>query len=473
MNKIAFGTDGWRAIIGDEFSITNVARVAEGAADWLKLNMAKPSVVIGYDTRFGGKLFAETVAKVFAFKNIKVYLTDKFCSTPMVSLGTAKLGAGLGVVITASHNPPEYNGFKLKGAYGGPLLSDKVAEIEKLIPDKCSVPYHEHSIKELSGRKTVEYIDLETLYINHVKENFDLDSLKESTTKWAYDAMFGAGQNVIRKLFPETKLLRCDDNPGFHGQAPEPIEKNLKDLQRYIKSTGDMDFGLATDGDADRLGIFDNEGNFIDSHHMILMLIHYLTKYKGMHGKVVTAFSTSQKIKALCHHYGLDYDVTKIGFKYICDKMVMEDVLIGGEESGGMAIKGHIPERDGIWVGLILWEMMVKTGKSLKEIMEEIYTIVGRFHVEREDLHLREDIKQKIISNCKKAKYDSFGRFSIIKRDDLDGFKFYIEEDKWVMIRPSGTEPVLRIYVEAHSKQEALNMLESCKETVLEKELVS
>ncbi|HEU4717910.1 MAG TPA: phosphoglucomutase/phosphomannomutase family protein, partial [Bacteroidia bacterium] len=283
----------------------------------------------------------------------------------------------------------------------------------------------------------------------------------------AYDAMYGAGQNVIRRLFPDTTMLHCEYNPSFDGQAPEPILRNLQEFADVIRTAGDIDCGLATDGDADRIGLFDNEGNFVDSHHIILLLIHYLVKYKGMKGKVCTAFSTTVKIKNMCRHYGLELETVKIGFKYICGIMVTEDVLLGGEESGGIAIKGHIPERDGIWMGLVIWEFMAKSGKTLKQLIEEVYAITGPFSFERVDLHLDESVKQRVIADCKAGRYKTFGKYKVDHVEDLDGWKFFLNDETWVMIRASGTEPVLRTYAEAATREEAFDILAKTKETLL------
>jgi phosphomannomutase len=230
---------------------------------------------------------------------------------------------------------------------------------------------------------------------------------------------------------------------------------------------GDIDSGLATDGDADRVGLYNSTGKFIDSHHIILLLIHYLHKHKGLSGKVVNSFSCTGKIKKLCDLYGLEQQTTKIGFKYICDIMVNEDVLIGGEESGGIAIKGHIPERDGVWIGLVIWEFMAKTGKSLDELIEEVYALVGSFAVERYDLHINEALKQSIVQKCKDNAYSSFGQYSVERVEDIDGFKFHLGDDQWVMIRPSGTEPVLRVYSEAATSENAFAILDATKATIL------
>jgi phosphomannomutase len=233
-----------------------------------------------------------------------------------------------------------------------------------------------------------------------------------------------------------------------------------------IRLAENIDCGLATDGDADRIGLFDNEGNFIDSHHIILLLIHYLKKYKGMDGKVCTAFSSSVKVKKLCAYYGLELETVKIGFKYIAGIMISEDVLLGGEESGGIAIKGHIPERDGIWMGLVIWEFMAKSGKSLHELIEEVYEITGPFSFDRNDVHLPEEKKQQIIADCKARKFSSFGNYTVQRVEDLDGYKHFLSDDSWVMIRPSGTEPLLRIYAEAEDMKEVQKILKATREVL-------
>jgi phosphomannomutase len=464
MEKLKFGTDGWRAIIAKDFTVENVARVSLATAQWLNKNYNNPSVVVGHDCRFAGELFAETVSKVLAQNGIQVYLAKGFVSTPMVSLGAVNQKAHLGIIITASHNPPTYNGFKLKGAYGGPLLPEQVQEIEDIIPDSSSFSFDANSISDF---KEISYIDLETMYCNHVEKNFDLEAIRNSGLEFAYDAMYGAGQNVMRRLFPDITFLHCDYNPGFDGQAPEPIHKNLAEFSNMIKMSENIDCGLVTDGDADRIGLYDSKGNFVDSHHIILLLIHYLKKYKKMDGKVCTAFSTTVKIKNMCEHYGLPLEVVKIGFKYICGIMIKEDVLLGGEESGGIAIKGHIPERDGIWMGLVIWEFMAKTGKSLEQLIEEVYEITGRFWFERNDLHIDEKTKNSIVEKCKNGSLKEFGNYKVQRIEDMDGWKFFFNENEWLMIRASGTEPVLRTYAEAETKEKAFSILEACKKTIL------
>jgi phosphomannomutase len=278
--------------------------------------------------------------------------------------------------------------------------------------------------------------------------------------------MFGAGMNAVKRLLPKATLLHCDDNPGFLGIAPEPIHRNLQEFSDLMKNNN-LDCGLATDGDADRIGLYDSKGNFVDSHHIILLLIHYMVKYKGMTGKVVTAFSCSVKVEQMCKHYGLEQETVQIGFKHIAGKMITEDVLLGGEESGGIATAGHIPERDGIWMGLILFEFMAKSVKSLEDLIAEVYEIVGPFAFERIDLHIDNDTKLRIIEDCKRDKFTKFGKYEVERIETTDGFKFFFDADTWLMIRPSGTEPVLRTYAEASTQEKVFDILADCKATIL------
>ena len=448
--KIKFGTDGWRAIIAKEYTTENVIRVSEASAKWM-LERKMKSVVIGFDCRFGGEMFMKTSAEIFASHGLKVLCAEEFVSTPMVSLGVVKLKADLGVVITASHNPPSYNGYKLKSSFGGPTVPKEIAEVEALIPEASSGASDSFDNYKVKG--LIESVDLEQMYIDHIEANFDMDLLKKSASTIAYDAMYGAGQNVMRRLFPEAALLHCEYNPSFHGQAPEPIHRNLLELSNYIKDHPEISLGIANDGDADRIGMYDGEGEFVDSHHILLLLLYYMKEYKKMDGKVIITFSVTNKMVELAKIYGLEVVVTKIGFKYIAEIMINEDLLVGGEESGGLALKGHIPERDGIWIGLTIMEFMASTGKSIRELIQDVYDKVGSFKFDRDDLHLTDAKKNAIIQKCKAGEIKSIGGKEIIRTENLDGYKFYLSDDQWVMVRPSGTETVLRVY--GHDKDDA------------------
>jgi phosphomannomutase len=467
MSKIKFGTDGWRAIIAEDFTVYNVARVTESTAKWLRENYENPSAVIGHDCRFGGELFARTVANYLAQNGIKVYIADGFVSTPMVSLGTKKIGASAGIIITASHNPHTYNGYKLKGHYGGPLLVEDIQKIEDGISEELKIIPKELSFEEFQKNGLIEYIDLESMYKYEIQKNFDLELIKSSGIVCAYDAMYGAGQDVMKSILPDAAFFRCENNPTFYGISPEPIMKNLGAFSDFIKDRGDIDVALTTDGDADRIGLLNGDGEFIDSHHIILLLILYFVKYKKETGKVCTGFSSTVKIQQLCDKYNLPLDIVPIGFKHICGIMIEEDVLVGGEESGGIAIRGHIPERDGIWIGLTILEFMAKSGKSIKELVAEVYAEIGEFAFQRIDLKLTETQKTNIVNKCKGGEYKSFGQYQVQNLETLDGFKFYFNEDEWVMIRPSGTEPVLRTYAESKNKAGTEQILKATHETIL------
>lgn len=463
MYQIKFGTDGWRAIIGKDYTTDNVNRVSCAVASWLLEKFEQPTVVIGHDCRFAGKLFMEEAARVFLHHNIRVIYAEGPVSTPVLSLATLHFKASLGVVITASHNPADYNGYKLKGNFGGPLLPEDITDVENRIPAE---PLPVASVDlALNGNYIRE--DFTSVYIKRLEEHFDLELIRNSEFRFAYDAMYGAGQVVMEKILPEIELLHCELNPGFGGIAPEPILRNLQEFSEFIRVSEAVDCGLATDGDADRIGLFDSKGNFVDSHHIILLLIHYLAKYKGLKGKVITAFSVTEKLKKLCEYYHLSQETTKIGFKYITGHILAGDVLLGGEESGGIAVKTHIPERDGIWMGLILWEFMAKTGKTLEQLVQEVYDIVGAFYYDRIDLHLTEDQKQHAVAMSQSGEIaKDLGR-NVVRTEDLDGYKFHFDNDAWLLIRASGTEPVLRIYAETAGKEETAALLEMIRQKVI------
>jgi phosphomannomutase len=465
MYKIKFGTDGWREIIAENYTTENVQRVAHASAVWLKKSSDNHSITVGYDCRFGGKMFAEYTARVMASHGIKVFLSNGFCSTPMISLANVKLKTFAGIIITASHNPPTYNGYKIKAHYGGPVIPAEIEKVEALI-DYNELPELK-SLKDYMDSNLIEYSDFESIYLEHIEAKFDVSKLKAYAPQFSYDAMYGAGQNIIKRLLPEASLLHCENNPGFNGTAPEPILKNLIEFSKMIENNPKIACGLATDGDADRIGFFDSKGRFVDSHHLILLLMQYLTQNKNLSGKIVKSFSVSSKIDKMANHLGLETITTKIGFKYICEYMITDDVLIGAEESGGIAVKGHIPERDGIWMGLLILEYMAVTGKSIEQLIDDTYAIVGAFAVERYDLHIEESQKQAIIANCKNNVYTQFGNYKVEKIEDKDGYKFHLGNEEWVMIRPSGTEPVLRVYAESKSSESAYKILDACKAAIL------
>jgi phosphomannomutase len=467
IQRIKFGTDGWRAIIAKDYTVQNVASVSLACAAWIHNKYKKPRVVVGYDTRFGGAMFAETVAKVLASKGIEVILSDRFVPTPAVSFAITKLEACFGIVITASHNPGSYNGFKLKGSHGGPLLEEDIRNIENLINTETEIDLDIISIESIVEKGLFMYLDIETMYADHLRKSFRLDLISESGFRFAFDPMFGSGQNIMKSILPEVKNINDRVDPLFNGTSPEPLARNLKDFLAWIADGHNFSCGLAVDGDADRIALVNSKGEYIDSHHVILLLIHYLAGYKQQTGKIITGFSSTVKIEKLAAHYNLEVERVRIGFKDISKHMLREDVLVGGEESGGIGVKGHIPERDGIWMGLLIWQFMAETKKSLETLIEEIYSITGSFAFERSDLHLDNNLKYRVIEKCKNNEFSHFGTYKVEKILDFDGYKFIFDENTWLMIRPSGTEPVLRTYAEASTKTEALVILEEARKSIM------
>ncbi len=466
MTRIKFGTDGWRAIIAKEFTVDNVARVTIAVSRWLKTKYKNPSVAVAFDFRFNGKLFSETVTKILANSQIKVFYCPFPTSTPALSLAVRKYNCNMGVMITASHNPPEYNGYKLKGSHGGPLLEEETKEIEAIIPESHELVLDALKWDDLVKKELIIPVNIEDLYVEHVKEHFNIEKINNSGFNFAFDAMYGSGQNIMRRLFPNITLIHCESNPLFGGIAPEPLHKNLLEFSQFIKQSTNIHVGLAVDGDADRIALYDSKGNYIDSHHIILLLIYYLAHHKKLSAKVVTGFSSTVKVEKLCKHFNLPVQRVRIGFKDICKIMLNEDVLVGGEESGGITIKGHIPERDGIWMGLTLWNAMVETGKTIEQFISEIYKLTGPFYYNRYDMKVDDTLKKAAINACNNNVFKEFAGEKIIRTETLDGYKYYFNEDEWIMIRPSGTEPLLRIYSEAKTSERVENFINAGKESL-------
>ena len=454
MAPIKFGTDGWRAVIGDGYTTDNLTTVARATAAWLNAQSDAPSVVLGYDTRFRGPAFARHVAAVLATEGVRVRLADAFATTPAVSWATKEGGHTAGIVITASHNPPEYNGFKIKAHFGGPATPDMIAAVEAELP-KVTGELAIEDDDALAADGRIETFDLQGGYVDLLRSQLDIDAIKESGTRVAYDAMYGAGQGVVTELLGKARVTEVGHelNPGMHGQAPEPIERNLATLLKAVVDEH-CAIGLATDGDADRIGLVDEEGAFVDSHTILALLVKYLHTEKGLSGTIVKTFSTTDMLDRMGEAYGLDVVTTPIGFKYIGPKMVDGSVLVGGEESGGMAVKTHIPERDGLFIGMTVVEMMVKRERTLSGLVRELMDEFGPHYQSRTDLHTTEERKQEVLRQLGGDGLATIDGAEVTATETLDGFKFRTA-DGWLMFRPSGTEPVLRVYSEASSEEAA------------------
>lgn len=449
---VKFGTDGWRGIIADTYTYDNVRRVALATARVFKDHpKTKTGFVIGYDTRFQSKQFAEAAAEVIASQNIKVLLTDTFVTTPTISLLARDLKCALGVMITASHNPAIYNGYKLKDEFGGSMDPDEIAKIEKELESIEEVNVAK-SFNDLVKEGTIEYYKGGEYYLNYLKNNINIDKIKKSKLNVIYDAMYGAGQNIINE-FVDITQLHGEINPSFGKSAPEPVQKNLSEICGDIK-TGNYNIGIVTDGDADRIAIIDENGDFLDAQKTFAILLKYLFEKKKMTGKVVRGFSTSELIKRYCEKNQIELVTVPIGFKHISKIMITDDVMIGAEESGGIGIKGHLPERDGIYNGMLYMELLAEFGKSISELKNELDVEFGKYFYQRNDVRTTEEKKSDALKLCKTLKTgDEFGGKKIISIETLDGFKFFFDNG-WIIVRASGTEPLLRIYCETTGSDE-------------------
>lgn len=459
MSNIKFGTDGWRAVIADQYTFANVARVSAATARWIKdSGVSQNGVVLGFDARFQSEAFAKLAAQVLAHEGLHVRFSDSICPTPAVSLGAQQFDA-VGVVITASHNPPEYNGFKIKAPFGGSASPAQITEVEARIPET----YETKSLPDFDAlveKGKIELIDLNSRYLDIIRERINLDVIRKHGGKIAHDAMFGSGAGLIGELLGDLAIeLNCEFNPGFNGVPPEPIEKNLTELPELIVSEGCM-LGIANDGDADRVAMFDENGHYVDSHQILSLLAKYMADTKGMHGELVKTFSTTDMMRKQAEKYGLTIHTTPIGFKYITEKILEGDVLVCGEESGGIAVKGHLAERDGIYIGLLIAEMCARRGKSLSALVQELFDEFGPHYCRRNDLHTTEERKVRMIELCKAEKLTEISGQRVIKVEHTDGIKHWLADGSWLLVRASGTEPVLRIYSEAETPERAQQLVD-------------
>ncbi|HEX9951676.1 MAG TPA: phosphoglucomutase/phosphomannomutase family protein [Rubricoccaceae bacterium] len=453
---VTFGTDGWRAVIGDGYTFDNLTRVARATAEWVQ---AQPdgdgSVVMGYDTRFQGEAFAKHVARTMASCGVRVRLASTYATTPAISWATADGGHTAGIVITASHNPPQYNGFKIKAHFGGPASPEMIADVEARMAALSTDAPEAKTYDACVAEGLIETFDLRAAYVALLKARIDVSAIKEASVRVAYDAMFGAGQGIVGELLGRVRVteLHHDLNPGMYGQAPEPIERNLGALLKTVVENS-CGVGLATDGDADRIGLVDEEGTFVDSHKILCLLVKYLHTEKNLRGDIVKTFSTTDMLDRMGEQYGLNVVTTPIGFKYIGPLMVERDVLVGGEESGGMAVKGHIPERDGLYIGLLVVEMMVKRERTLSGLVRELMDEFGPHYQSRQDLHTTPARKDSALASLGSEGFSEIAGAAVTKTETLDGFKFRTDGG-WLLFRPSGTEPVLRVYAEAPTQDRA------------------
>ena len=453
--QIKFGTDGWRGLIARDFTFDNLSLVAQATMDYLnREGLGDKGLVIGYDRRFLSRDFARRVAEIAAGNGIRVRLTDAYAPTPAVSWAVRESGAGAGVMITASHNPPEYNGFKLKEGFGGSARPSTTKVLEEIVAFNVANGRRvvDRPFAEAERKGMIELFDPCEGYFRQIGRYVDLELIARSGIQAVVDPMYGAGSGFIPRLLNGVAEIHNDADPYFGGQAPEPIGEHLKELSALVKS-GKFRVGLALDGDADRIGAVDENGEFFSSHCIFTVILRHLIEYKGLRGGVVKTVSTTRMVDLLAKKYDLQLFETPIGFKHICELMLAEDILIGGEESGGLGVKGHIPERDGILLGLLLLEAMAVNGKGLRQLLNETMDEVGHFFYRRIDRHISDADKEELVKRLKSQTCTEIDGQRVSATNFSDGFKFIFENGDWLLIRPSGTEPVLRLYSEAGSPE--------------------
>jgi alpha-D-glucose phosphate-specific phosphoglucomutase len=464
-NPIKFGTDGWRALIAEDFTYDNVRYCAQGVADYLKQSkIAARGLVIGYDTRFASEGFAAAVAEVVAGNGIKVFLTPQATPTPVISYGVLAEKAAGAVIITASHNPGIWNGFKYKNEHGSSASDEITSKIVGLISRAYDAGKVDRlTLAEAKKQKLVIDTDLAPVYFEQIARLIDLNSLRRAELKLVLDPMYGAGIGYLMQALSGGAIrlseIHSARNPLFPGIRPEPIPPNLDELAAAVIKNKAV-AGLATDGDADRLGIVDEKGNFITQLQVFALLCLYLLEVRGERGPIIKSLTTTSMTYRLGEMFDVPVHETAVGFKYIAPLMMSENALIGGEESGGYGFRGHVAERDGILAGLYFLDLMVKTGKKPSELIEYLYSRVGPHYYNRVDIRFPEKERQAIVDRVRNNLPQSIDNIKVIKLDTTDGYRFNLADNSWLLVRFSGTEPLLRIYSETDSPQRVERILE-------------
>lgn len=452
MGKIAFGTDGWRAIMADDFTFANVRLVTQALAQYLLVAKGE-KIIIGYDNRFLAEYFAQEVTQVLAGNGLKVSIVEEPTPTPVVAYAVVEEKAAGAVMLTASHNPPEYNGIKFIPHYGGPALP----QITKAIEEELEKVLETREIKTLPienalNQGLVSYINPKESYLEHLKSLIDTKALSQSKLKIVVDPMHGVGSgytdNILEEAGCEVTVIRGERDAFFGGSLPEPTERNLQFLKETVATLG-AKLGLANDGDADRFGIIDSNGAYIAPNQVLVLLTAHLLK-KGKKGAIVRTVATTHMLDKMARKYDLELIETPVGFKYIGGAMLEKDILIGGEESGGLSIIGHIPEKDGVLADCLLAEIVAVEGKSLSEVLDCLYQEFGNFYSERLDFHCTGEEKKRILDTIKSLDVQSVGKFEVTRKIAVDGLKLVLSDGSWFLIRPSGTENVVRVYAEGN-----------------------
>lgn len=471
MQRISFGTSGWRGILCDDFIFENVKVVTQAIADNIKASgEANKGIIVGYDSRFMGEQFARESARVLTGAGIKTFLCIRDTPTPVIAFEILRRKTAGAINFTASHNPPQYNGIKFSPSWAGPALPETTNDIERRANETAgTVCYKELSLDEAFKTGLLEEIDPMDTYLSDLATKVDFRAIAKLGTL-AVNPLYGTGRGYLAEPLEAhgVKVVQINDHrdPYFGGFPPEPSEKYIQDFIKVVKENPEIKLGIATDGDADRFGIIDADGSFIEPNYIIALLLDYLVRVKGMKGGVGRSVATSHLIDAVARHHGIEVFETPVGFKYVGELISQGKIIIGGEESAGLSIKGHVPEKDGILACLLVAEMVANEGMSVKALLERLYSQVGKYLTKRVNLTLSEKLEAAFPERIK-ATPASFAGVAVKEKITIDGNKFILQDGSWLLFRKSGTEPVVRLYAEASSEEHLEALIAAGREFIL------
>jgi alpha-D-glucose phosphate-specific phosphoglucomutase len=466
-----FGTSGWRGILCEDFVFENVKVVTQAIADHVMASGEKDKgIIVGYDTRFMGSRFARESARVLAGAGIKTFLCNRDTPTPVVAFEILRRKAAGAINFTASHNPPEYNGIKFSPSWGGPALPETTRDIEERANEMAGeVCYREMSLDAAKNAGLLEEIDPQSAYLADLENKIDFDAIA-GLGAIAINPLFGTGRGYLDQPLLKRGMRVASINmhldPYFGGFPPEPAEKYIQDFIGMVRSDADIRLGIATDGDADRFGIVDDDGTYIEPNYIIALLLDYLVRVRGMQGGVARSVATSHLVDAVARQHGVQVYETPVGFKYIGELISHDRIIIGGEESAGLSLRGHVPEKDGILACFLVAEMVAREGMPVRKLLERLYERVGRYVTRRENLHLTPEQEDLFASQVSSGR-DAFAGLPVADIVRIDGTKFILQDGSWLLFRKSGTEPVVRMYGEASSEERLSEILTDGRRFIL------
>lgn len=471
MGRIAFGTSGWRGILCEDFTFDNVKTVVQAIADHVKAGPDKDKgIIVGYDSRFMGDSFAKEAARVLAAAGVKAFLCNRDTPTPVIAFETLRLRTAGAINFTASHNPPEYNGIKFSPSWGGPALPETTRDIERRANEMLGeICYREMPLDKALKAGLLEEIDPRPAYLADLESKVDFEAIKSLGTI-AINPLYGTGRDYLDAPLiargMDVRVINANRDPYFGGFPPEPAEKYIQDFIGLVKGNSEIRLGIATDGDGDRFGIVDEDGSYIEPNYIIALLLDYLVRFRKQAGGVARSVATSHLIDAVAASHGIQVFETPVGFKYVGELISQDKIIIGGEESAGLSIKGHVPEKDGILACFLVAEMVAREGKSVSRLLEELYGRVGRFITKRENITLSPELEEAFPAKLA-AIPTAIAGAKVEKVVKIDGTKLLLADGSWLLFRKSGTEPVVRLYGEASSSGRLNEVMAAGREFIL------